>query len=444
MRSSLQASFRLFFYLLLVLFPLIVGAIFRPVQASASALVNFSAALGYIGFSIMALELILVSRFEGALWAFGLDALQMFHRQIGIFALALVVAHPLALAAAGYPWRMALPGAAVPWAIPLGTLALVAALLLIGFSVWRKALKIPYERWQLTHSLLTIALLLLAAVHILLAGRYAQTTPMQATIVLYLLLLTGLFLYYRVIKPRRRLRQPWTVVENRVELGNARTLRLQPEGHPGWGFESGQFSWINLNPSPFSLEQHPISMSSCGDRAAETGEIDFTIKDLGDWSGQQVAAVKPGDRVWLDGPYGVFTLDAVPAPGYVFLAGGVGITPLYAMLSTMANREDARPALLFFGAPDLESLILREEVLALEKRMNLRVVLVLSRPAADWQGETGYIRTELLRKYLPAKNYQRWEYIICGPGPMVDAMEQTLPEIGVPIARIHAERFDMV
>ena len=80
----------------------------------------------------------------------------------------------------------------------------------------------------------------------------------------------------------------------------------------------------------------------------------------------------------------------------------------------------------------------------LEKRMNLRVVLVLSRPAAGWQGETGYIRTELLRKYLPAKNYQRWEYIICGPGPMVDAMEQTLPEIGVPIARIHAERFDMV
>ena len=234
------------------------------------------------------------------------------------------------------------------------------------------------------------------------------------------------------------------MIENRLELGNARTLRLRPDGHPGWGFEGGQFAWINLNKSPFSFEQHPISMSSCGDVAGAGGEIAFTIKDLGDWSGQKVPAVKPGDRVWLDGPHGVFTLDSVPAPGYVFLAGGVGITPLHAMLATMAYREDHRPVLLFFGGPDLDSLTLRDEVLALKSNLNLTVVLVLSRPQAGWQGETGFITAEILRKYLPEKNYQRWEYIICGPGPMIDAMEQTLPEVGVPIDRIHAERFDMV
>ena len=67
MRLTLQASFRLALYLLLVLFPLLVGSIFRPFWASDTVLVNFSAALGYVGFSIMALELVLVSRFEGAL-----------------------------------------------------------------------------------------------------------------------------------------------------------------------------------------------------------------------------------------------------------------------------------------------------------------------------------------------------------------------------------------
>jgi predicted ferric reductase len=407
-------------------------------------LINFSIALGYIGFSIMALELMLVSRFETAVRALSLDALQMFHKLMGIFALLLVLAHPLLLLIAGFPWRMFLPGANVPWAIPLGTFALIAVAVLIALSVWRKQLKIPYEAWQLGHGILAAVVLILAAVHILGVGRYAQTVPMQLVIGFYLILLAALFVYYRVVKPLRRLRQPWKVIENRLEHGNARTLRLQPDGHPGWAFEPGQFAWINLNRSPFSFEQHPISLSSCGDTAGETGEITFTIKDLGDWSGKKVPAVQPNDSVWIDGPHGVFTLDRVPAPGYAMIAGGVGITPLYSILATMANRADVRPVVLFFGGPDLGNLTLRDEVLALELRINLKVVLVLSRPTPDWQGETGYVTAEILRRHLPDKNYKRWDYFICGPGSMIDSMEKILPEIGVPIEKIHTERFDMV
>ena len=110
-----------------------------------------------------------------------------------------------------------------------------------------------------------------------------------------------------------------------------------------------------------------------------------SAKDLGDWSGEQVRALQPGDNIWLDGPYGVFTLDHIQAPGYVMLAGGVGITPLHAMLATMAEREDVRPVVLFFAGKELDSLVLREEVLALKERLNLKVVLVLGNPPEDWQ-----------------------------------------------------------
>jgi predicted ferric reductase len=444
MHSTLRTTARIVVYLALIVFPLVVASVFRPFQASDTLLVNFSIALGYIGFAIMALELLLVSRFEIATRTLGLDALQMYHKLIGSFAVVLVFAHPLLLLINGFPWRMYLPGPGVPWVIPLGTLSLVAVLALVALSVWRKRLHIPYETWQLSHGILTIVVLASAAIHILGIGRYAQTLPMQVVIGLYLLLPIVLFVYYRAIKPQRHLKQPWTVVENRVELGNARTLRLRAEGHPGWGFESGQFAWINLNRSPFGFEQHPISMSSCGDTAAETGEISFTIRDLGDWSGQQVPSAKPGQRVWLDGPYGVFSLDRVAAPGYALLGGGVGITPLYSMLLTMANRGDSRPVILFFGGPDRAGMTLHDEVLELESKINLKVVRVLSSPEADWQGERGYITADILRKYLPEKNYKRWAYIMCGPGPMIDAMEDALPKIGVPIEQIHAERFDMV
>ncbi len=78
-----------------------------------------------------------------------------------------------------------------------------------------------------------------------------------------------------------------------------RTLVLRPVGHPGFSFEPGQFAWLNMGRTPFHLEQHPISMSSGGDVA----------------------------RVWVDGPYGVFSPDREEGPGYVLIGGGIGVVP---------------------------------------------------------------------------------------------------------------------
>ena len=64
-------------------------------------------------------------------------------------------------------------------------------------------------------------------------------------------------------------------------------------------------------------------------------------------------------------------------------------------------------------------------------------------PPAEWTGETGFVRAELLARHLPA-GYRRFQFFICGPAPMMDATERALSELGVPEARIHTERFDMV
>jgi predicted ferric reductase len=446
MKVMLRGAVWFGFYLAMIMFPLLVGLIFRPPGASDSFLVNLSAGLGYVGFAIMALELALISRFKPAASAFGLDVLQQFHKEIGITAFLMVLAHPLLLVISGYPWRILLPVAGTPWTVALGTVSFLLVALLIGLSVWRKKLKIPYEVWQLTHGLLTIGLLVAAAIHIVGVGRYAQTTPMRILWAAYLLLLVGLFSYYRLFKPLRLLGKPWEVVENRAELGDARTLRLQPVGHKGWpgGFEAGQFAWINLGSSPFNFEQHPISMSSNGDAALTTGEVAFTIKNLGGWSGKTVPAVKVGQRVWLDGPYGVFTLDREQAPGYVLLAGGVGVTPLRSMLLTMIEREDVRPVVLFYGARHADDLTFRDELLQLQERMNLKVVYVVEEPPPGWQGETGRITVEILRKHVPPRQLKRWSYFICGPTPMMNAMEKMLGDIGVPPEKVNSERFDMV
>ncbi len=111
----------------------------------------------------------------------------------------------------------------------------------------------------------------------------------------------------------------WQVTENRTERGDAHTLILKPIGHEGFAFEPGQYAWIKKGATPFGVGQHPISFSSSGDVPAG-GSVSFTIKKLGDWSGEQVPAIKPGDYMWLDGPHGVLSSDREQDMGYVLVA----------------------------------------------------------------------------------------------------------------------------
>ena len=70
--------------------------------------------------------------------------------------------------------------------------------------------------------------------------------------------------------------------------------------------------------------------------------------------------------------------------------------------------------------------------------------MCVEEPPPGWEGESGRISADLLRKHLPPRQYRRWQYFICGPSPMMDAMEKVLPGLGVPPEKIHTERFDMV
>jgi predicted ferric reductase len=246
-----------------------------------------------------------------------------------------------------------------------------------------------------------------------------------------------------MVQPRLYLLHPWRVAELVPERGGAITLILRPEGHPGWSFKPGQFAWLTLGRSPSrGTVTHPFSFSSPGD-VEPGGSVAMTIKSLGDWT-RGVGLVEPGTRVYLDGPHGTFSIDLQQGPGYVLIAGGVGITPLYSMVATMALRGDPRPVILVYASPDWEAVTFREQLEELRARMpNLQVVHVLRDPPAGWTGEQGRITADLLRRHL-ARQYESFEYFICAGEAMMESVEQTLVEMGVPDYRIHTERFAVV
>lgn len=446
MRLIVRAILWFGLYVVMIIFPLLASAVFADPGTSPGLIIDFAIALGYIGLSLMAAELALVSRFAGAAGAFGLDSLLQFHRQIGIAAMGVVILHPLLLVAdAAYTRVLLVPSPDAPWPVTMGIAAFIAAALVVGLSMGRKRLNIPYEMWQASHGILSVALIGFAVAHIYGGGRYAAMPVMRWTWAIYLLVFVGMFLRYRLLRPLSLRSRPWEVVRNHQELGNARTLVLRPVGHDGFRFEPGQFGWIGFGRSPFAMSQHPISFSSNGDIPEDDGCVAFTIKSLGDWSGEVVPKVQPGTRAWIDGPHGVFTIDREEGAGYVLIGGGVGITPIYSMAQALASRDDVRPVFIFHGANEASELTFGEELAELAaSRDNIQLITVLVNPEPDWAGERGFITPEILRSYLPEKLYKRFQYFICGPAPLMDAMEDVLPEIGVPAERVHTERFDMV
>jgi 3-phenylpropionate/trans-cinnamate dioxygenase ferredoxin reductase subunit len=240
--------------------------------------------------------------------------------------------------------------------------------------------------------------------------------------------------------PIRSRRHAYVVEDVRPVPGDGVTLVIRAEGHDGLPFDAGQFAWLKIGSTPFVFEEHPFSIAST---AEHPERMEFTIKALGDFT-ELLSALRPGRRVFLDGPYGGFTTEGLDdAPGFVLIAAGVGITPLLSMLRTLADRGDRRRHHLFVAARTEDQLMLRPEVAGLKRRLNLKVVEVISDPAPGWTGATGRIDAALLERYLPRRP-ARLHYFICGPPPMVVAISRDLAGIGVPLRRIHTERFEAV
>jgi predicted ferric reductase len=247
-------------------------------------------------------------------------------------------------------------------------------------------------------------------------------------------------LYVRIGRPWSWLREPYRVVAVRKECGKSWTLVLKPDGHVGMKFSPGQFAWLILRASPFRAKEHPFSFSGS---AAAAGALQFTIKELGDFT-RTIGDVKPGELAYVDGPHGVFTPDwHTTALGFVFVAGGIGIAPIMSMLRTLADRGDQRPLRLIYGNRRWEDVVFREELNALRRRLNLVVVHVIQEPPVNWTGVQGILDEPVMRSALSEKALSS-VFFLCGPKPMSESVQHSLRQMGVPLHRIHCELFEMV
>ncbi|MFK7936155.1 MAG: 2Fe-2S iron-sulfur cluster-binding protein [Saprospiraceae bacterium] len=172
--------------------------------------------------------------------------------------------------------------------------------------------------------------------------------------------------------------------------------------------------------------------------------------------------IKVGDTMEVMPPQGRFytEVDGDNVKTYYLFGAGSGITPLYSILKTILEEEPMSKIYLFYGNRDEDSIIFKDGLDSLEKKYagQLFVTHVLSQPKLEkasgifsafkkgkptWKGKVGRIDAVSAAKFLeenPARTTQV-EYFICGPGGMIDAVEQTLLNRQIKDKKIHTERF---
>jgi predicted ferric reductase len=427
-------------YALLGVAPLLLGWLIEP--PSRSFWRELSGGLVMVAYAMTLMQFMLSGRLEWLSGRVGIDRSMRFHKVTAWVILAIVVAHPLLYAVPRLvPDPMdaldALRRMFASERLRSGVVAWWLMIAIVLLAALRDRLPMRYETWRLSHGLAALAIAGSGTHHTLAVGTYSSEPWLAAFWIVATTLAVLALLHVYLVRPLIKRRAPYRVVANRKVAQRMWELVIEPERGEGMSFAAGQFVWLNLGHAPFSLVEHPFSMSSA---PAQRPRIAFTIKESGDFTGR-IGAVAPGTRAYVDGPHGNFCLAGRDVRGLVFVAGGVGLAPVMSMLRQLAAERWPHPVRLIYGNRVEDQILYRDELEALKSTLDFDVAHVLSEPPQAWRSVVGMLTREVLDALLDSYGGGDWTYFLCGTPAMMTSVERALAARGVPRGRIVSERF---
>lgn len=135
-------------------------------------------------------------------------------------------------------------------------------------------------------------------------------------------------------------------------------------------------------------------------------------------------ALQPGSEIMMSSPMGDFVLPKDTSKPLVFIAGGIGVTPMRSMIKYMVDAKDQRTVHLIYAANNISEVAFDE----LFAGAQIRYTKVLKTPPDNWNGETGTLNAEKIMQLAGSIDQV---FYISGPEPMVEAIEKSLKGVGV-------------
>ena len=410
------------------------GGGLQDIHDSASFLVGLGRISGLLGAYLVLVELLLLARLPLLERLLGFERLTRWHAWNGRVCLTLLVTHAV-LVTWGYTIgdRISLPSEIGRlWNGYPGVITATAGLvILIGVvvtSVVAVRRRLRYETWYFVHLYAYLGVAL-AFSHQLATGTDFVGDPAARAYwtALYIATLGALVIFrlgvplvrsaWHDLRVARVLEEGPTVTSIEIEGRRLGSLKARAGQFFTWRFLTRDRWW----------EAHPFSLSA----APDGRRLRITVKGLGDYT-SALRAIPPGTRVIAEGPFGGFTAAARRRPRVALIAGGVGITPIRALLEDMpGGPEDIT---VVYRAQRDDDVILRAELDELAGRRGIRVHYVVgAHDAAE------PLSPERLRELMP--DIASRDVYVCGPPAMVEATRATLGRSGVSRRHIVTERF---
>jgi predicted ferric reductase len=382
-------------------------------------------------------QITLMSRSPWLESLFGMRGLAQWHRWLGFGTVVLICAH-VVFTTTGYALgdRSSVTGEAwtlvstYPWM--LMATAGTALLVLVAVTSLRAARRrLRHETWHFVHLYAYLAIALSFGHQLAVGSDFSNDAVARGYwVALYGAVIVSV-LAFRLIAPlrvslRHALRvdrvvqEAPGVVSVYVTGRDLHDLPVRAGQYFLWRFMTGDGWW---HAHPFSLSAPPN-----GDH------LRVTVRAVGEHT-HSVRRLTPGTRVIVEGPYGVFTALRRTRPRVLLVAGGIGITPLRALLDEMPRGKGA--VTLLYRARTWDDVIFRDELDALVREHGGAVHYIVGRRGVDVHPEP--FAPRFLRQAVP--DVQQRDVFLCGPSSMEETVQRSLENLGVPARQIHREHF---
>lgn len=392
---------------------------------------------GLLGTYLVLVQVVLMARLPWLDRWIGTDRMARWHRSNGQYTIGMLVAHTL-LITWGYAAqdRSSLTGETSKlirsYPDVLAATVALGVLVVVGITSARAAKRrLRYETWYFLH-LYTYLAIALSFSHQLATGNEFITHPANRALWVAMYVVTfGSLLVYRVAVPiRDAFRYQLRVDSIQTESNDSVSVYVTGRHLERMRAEAGQFfRWRFLDRTSW-WEAHPFSLSA----APNPQSLRITAKGVGDHS-RALRSVHPGTRVMAEGPYGNLTARRRTRQRVALIAGGVGITPLRALVESLP----AAPGdiTLLYRATAERDLLFRTELDELTRTRGIEVRYLLGRR----DKRPSPLSPRHLSHQVP--DIAERDIYLCGPAGMMDAATRSLLSLGVRRSQIHHERFEL-
>lgn len=231
----------------------------------------------------------------------------------------------------------------------------------------------------------------------------------------------------------KNLYKPFKVKITRIEdhSSDTKLFRLKkdkgifPKNKQGLSFVPGQFVLIGS----FGYGEAPFGPASS---PYQSSYIDIVVRKVGTLT-TALHQLKAGDEIFMRGPYGNgFPINFIKGKDIVMVTGGCGIPPIASLVEyIIKNRNKFGRTYLIYGAKTPADLLLKDRVKKWKK--DIKVLLTVDQPDSRWLGSVGMVSSLIDHiKIDPLDAVSA----MCGPGPMMDALEKILRPLGISDRRI--------